>query len=458
MITREILIIDDDENLCRLLKDRIEMDKRFRVFTAQTAKEGMAVVSDKNISVIFLDVQLPDENGLDTLKKMKEHDPEIIVIMITAHGSIHLAVESLQMGAAHFLAKPFPFEQSIQLIDRFIEKQKLVRERFLMREDLPPSLFVGGKSAATRKLFRLVKQVAPTNSTVLISGPSGTGKEIIARMIYHKSQRSEKPFVKIDCTLLSSTILESDLFGHEKGAFTGATKLKRGRVELADGGTIFFDEIGDLPLELQAKLLRVIQYGEFERVGGTKTLKTDLRVLAATNRNLRQLVEEGKFREDLYYRLNVIQLEIPPLRERVEEIPDLISHFIKKYSSELKKNISHISPGVLKRLQQHHWPGNVRELENMIERAIVFATGTVLDSVHFPADIMQTPRAGVAISGVKYKDAVAQFKRNFLVETLKQFNGDVTRTANQIGLPRTYLYQLFKELKIDIRGLKSKEK
>ncbi len=451
----EILIIDDDKNLCRLLKDRIELDKRFTVFTAHTGTNGLALMEKKNISVVFLDLQLPDENGTEILQKIKNTDPDITVIMITAFGSIDLAVQSLQMGASHFLTKPFPFEQSIQLIDRFIKEQELVRERRLYKEETSIYQFVGGKSPVTRKLLQMVEQVAPTSSTVLISGASGTGKELIARMIYQKSQRADKPFVKIDCTVLSSNILESDLFGHEKGAFTSATYLKKGRLELADGGTVFFDEIGDLPMELQAKLLRIIQHGEFERVGGVKTLNTNIRVIAATNRNLKQYVQEGKFREDLFYRLNVINLEIPSLKERIEDLPDLVDHFIDKYNSELKKNVTGVDPEVLHWFRKYSWPGNVRELENLIERGMVFADGHVLGKDLFPTNLRQALPSRPTADVQNYKQAIANFKRSFLIDQLHQVNGDVTRMAKNVDLPRTYLYQLFKELQIDLKEFKS---
>jgi DNA-binding NtrC family response regulator len=375
-----ILIADDHKSTCEGLALALEA-KGHSTQIALDGESAIEAVRKHFFDLLIVDIRMPKRNGVEVLEEVKAISPETIVIMMTAHGTIDVAVEAMQKGAADFITKPYKLEQIELKVERALQQSRMSMENQYLREELEIRYNLDeviGESPEMQAVYATVQTVAPTNSTVLILGESGTGKELIARAIHQHSQRNERAFIKVNCAALAEGVLESELFGHEQGAFTNAVRQKPGRFELANGGTLFLDEIADIPLSTQVKLLRVLQEREFERVGGTKTIRVDVRLIAATNRDLLSLTREGEFREDLYYRLNVVPIEIPPLRERREDIPLLVAHFLRKYNAETGKKINEIHPDVMKMLSAYSWPGNVRELENAIERAVVLARGNAL--------------------------------------------------------------------------------
>lgn len=374
--TGTILIADDEPNIRRVL-EAVLSKEGYQVIAAENAKRALdAVSSNTSIDVLVSDLIMPDMNGVELLEAARQINPSISVIMITAHGTIKSAVDAMRLGAFDYITKPFDMDELKVVVKKALERRRLIDENRELRQQLKTRYRfdnIIGVSSAMQEVFRLVERVAGTRASVLIRGESGTGKELIARALHFNSNRSQNPFVPVACVALSEQLLESELFGHEKGAFTGAVAQKPGRFEMAHTGTLFLDEIGDIPGQVQMKLLRVLQEREFERVGGLKTIKVDVRLVTATNHDLEQAVKDSKFREDLYYRLQVVQIYIAPLRERTEDIPPLVEHFIEKYSSDNGKDIKYVSPEALELMMSYRWPGNVRELENVIERAIVLA-------------------------------------------------------------------------------------
>jgi DNA-binding NtrC family response regulator len=375
-----ILVADDHKGTCEGLALALEA-KGHSTRTALDGETAIELAREFFFDLAIVDIRMPRKNGIEVLEAIKAISPETIVIMMTAFGTIDIAVEAMQKGAVDFVTKPYKLEQIELKVERALQQNRVNMENQYLREELGTRYNLDdviGESQGMKQVYIKVQMVAPTNSTVLILGESGTGKELIARAIHQHSQRKERVFIKVNCAALAEGVLESELFGHEKGAFTNALRQKPGRFELANEGTLFLDEVGDLSPATQAKLLRVLQEKEFERVGGTKTIGVDVRLIAATNRDLPSLINEGKFREDLYYRLNVVPIKIPPLRERREDIPPLVAHFLRKYSSETGKKISEAHPDVMEMLSAYSWPGNVRELENAVERAVVLARGSIL--------------------------------------------------------------------------------
>jgi len=371
-----ILIVDDEPNYQIVLAEILK-DEGYEVFTAESGVAGLPIVYSTDLDLVLSDMKMPGMDGIEFLAKIKEYNRELPVILITAYAEVEKAVEAMRLGAFTYLAKPFSNQQLLASVTKAIEHYGLIREiRRLRAEATPRSGFGGmiGKSPSMRAVYQLIEKVAPTPSSVLITGESGTGKELVARAIHNLSPRKEAPFISVNCAALSEHLLESELFGHEKGAFTDAVAMRKGRFELADTGTLFLDEIGEMPPQLQAKLLRVLQEKSFERVGGSVTQHVDVRILAATNKDLKDEVEKARFREDLYYRLNVIHIHLAPLRERVDDIPALVTHFIEKNSRNLDRNLD-ISPEALRLLVSLPWEGNVRELENTIERAAILCNG-----------------------------------------------------------------------------------
>ncbi|MBM9613951.1 sigma-54-dependent Fis family transcriptional regulator [Desulfobulbus rhabdoformis] len=371
-----ILIVDDEPNYQIVLAELLK-DEGYEVFTADSGKAGLPTVYSTDLDLVISDMKMPGMDGIEFLAKIKEFNRELPVILITAYAEVEKAVEAMRLGAFTYLAKPFSNQQLLASVTKAVEHYGLVREiRRLRAEATPKSGFGGmiGKSPSMRAVYQLIEKVSPTPSSVLITGESGTGKELVARAIHNLSPRKDAPFISVNCAALSEHLLESELFGHEKGAFTDAVVMRKGRFELADTGTLFLDEIGEMPQQLQAKLLRVLQDKSFERVGGTVTQNVDVRILAATNKDLKDEVDKGHFREDLYYRLNVIHIHLTPLRERVDDIPPLVTHFIEKNSKTLGKEFD-ISPEALRLLVSLPWEGNVRELENTIERAAILCNG-----------------------------------------------------------------------------------
>jgi len=371
-----LLIVDDEPNIRRVLS-AVFAKAGYEIFTAENGKKALDVIStEPSLDVMLCDLVMPDLNGVEVLKSAKEINPRLSVVMITAHGTIKTAVDAMKLGAFDYITKPFDMDEIKLIVKNAFERSRLLTENIQLKQELQSRYRFDGIVGASRKMqevFKIVERVAGSNATVLIRGESGTGKELIARAIHYNSTRHDKPFIAVSCAALPETLLESELFGYEKGAFTGAVGQKAGRFELAHHGTLFLDEIPDISPAMQVKMLRVLQEREFERVGGTKPVRVDVRLLAATNRDLEQAVANGEFRPDLYYRLQVIQIFLPPLRERKEDIPTLVEHFIEKFNQENGKNVKFASPEAMDLLMKYNWPGNIRELENAIERGVVLA-------------------------------------------------------------------------------------
>jgi len=393
---KRVLIADDEINIRRVLEAILRRDG-YEVVTAANGEEALAGMS-RDVNTVITDLKMPGLDGMGLLKRLSVDYPDVPVVMITAHGSVESAVEAVKLGAFDYVEKPFDQEQLRQIVG------KALRTHMLSRRDARPEdsstrgrFRLVGESAAIRQVYQVVEKVADTPSTVLITGESGTGKELVARALHEYSSRSGGPFIKINCAAIPKTLMESEMFGYEKGAFTGAVGSKPGRFELAHGGSLFLDEIGEIPVEMQVKLLRVLQESEFERVGGIKTLKVDVRLITATNRDLAAEITAGSFRDDLYYRLNVVPIHLPPLRERREDIPLLVDHFITRFNERLKKQITAATPEAIDCLVSHQWPGNIRELENVIERTILFCEEPFIRVEDLPGELGGTPRQSVAV-------------------------------------------------------------
>ncbi|MCS7280218.1 MAG: sigma-54 dependent transcriptional regulator [Desulfobacterota bacterium] len=436
-----ILVVDDEEIVRESLKEWL-LDDGYKVDTAEDGFQALAKMREKPYDIAIIDLKMPKMDGLELMERMKEVTPETKVIMITAYATVHTAVQAIKMGAYDYLVKPCNPEEISLLIQRLIESQSLVKEVTYLRKRLEEQYRfhdLVSKSHKMQKIFEFAKTIANSSSNVLILGESGTGKELLARAIHNEGPRAKYPFVAVSCVALPETLLESELFGHEKGAFTDAIAQKKGKFEIADKGTIFLDEIGDISPKLQLSLLRVIQEKEIVRVGGEKPIKLDVRIIAATNRDLKKLVHEGKFREDLYYRLNVITIEIPPLRERKEDIPVLVNHFIEKFNVELKKNVQKVSEDAMKMLVKYNWPGNVRELENVIERAMVVCK----DNIIRKEDI------GVLDKDEEYFNlpdkTLRSVEREHILRVLKENDWNIQRSAEILGIDRATLYNKIKK-------------
>jgi DNA-binding NtrC family response regulator len=443
-----ILVVDDDPDIRELLSDRLQF-MRLEVVCAGDGEEALALLRQEAPPLTLLDLQLPRVSGMEVLHAIRRETIETTVIVITALGTPERAVEAMRAGAYDFIPKPLDPAHLEVVINKALERDSLREENRLLHgalDSLDRPLV--GDTPAIQDLVRTAQQAAASNATILLRGESGTGKEILARAIHRWSPRRDRPLVTVNCVALSEELLESELFGHEKGAFTGAHQRKQGKVELANGGTLFLDEIGDIRPALQAKLLRLIQEQEFERVGGTRPIRVDVRFVAATNTDLERAMKEGRFRQDLYYRLNVVPLVLPPLRERKEDVEPLARHFIEKYSAELKRPTKTISPAALAMLTRYEWPGNVRELENAIERAVVLSVDAEIGPKDLP--ILRGEPSDEAPEGASgtYHEAVLQFKRELLRSALAQANGNQTRAAEALGLQRTYLSRLLKDLGI----------
>jgi DNA-binding NtrC family response regulator len=435
----------------------------YAVRTASTAGEGIELAKSVPFDAVILDVMLPDMNGISALEEIRRLDEELPVLMITAFASVETAISAMKRGAFDYITKPFKNDEVLVVLNNATERRRLVAENRALRQNLQASAnrFGGiiGRSGRMRQIFDMVLQVAPSRATVMIQGESGTGKELIARALHVHSTRAEKPFVTVNSGNLPPDLLESNLFGHVKGAFTGAVYPKKGLFELADKGTIFFDEIGNVPLDTQAKLLRVIQEREFMRLGGVETIRVDVRIIAATNVDLQVMIADGRFREDLYYRLNVINMQLPPLRDRKEDIPLLVQHFLEKYGVENQKAGLEITPEALDVLADYDWPGNVRELENVIERAVVLATGPRMDSDLIPENIrtnrsFRLPQINVPPEGIPFREVVSDFEKNLIESTLEAAGGVQKRAAELLQIKPTTLNEMIK--RYDIRPKKKR--
>jgi two-component system, NtrC family, response regulator AtoC len=444
-----ILVVDDDPDIQEVLKDRLE-SLGYRVLVASNGKEGLDLLEKQSPQIVLLDIEMPGMSGLDVLKEIRLREIDVTVVMITAYGTIERAVQAMKEGAYDFIPKPFEPEHIALTVRKALERESLKREVGILSEEVGERyrLVVGG-SAKMNQAIETARKAAGSKATVLLLGESGTGKEIFARAIHNWGEQKGKPFVAINCVGLSKELLESELFGHEKGAFTGAHELKKGKMELAHGGTVFLDEVGDISAELQTKFLRFLQEREFERVGGTKPIHVDVRIVGATNRDMDAAVGEGRFREDLYYRLNVIPITLPPLRERKDDIPELARFFMQRFSLETKKNFNEITEEAQDKLLAHDWPGNVRELANVIERAVVLGQGPKVALQDLPPRIVAAETRARS-AGLSYRDDLTAYRRQLILRALNQTKGNRAAAAKALGLERNYLSRLIKVLRIQL--------
>ncbi|HEX2120678.1 MAG TPA: sigma-54 dependent transcriptional regulator [Thermoanaerobaculia bacterium] len=454
-----ILIVDDEEVLRDVL-DAVLRREGFDIIAASSGEEALNVLDSEEVDLVILDVMLPGISGIDTMRAIRISNPHLPVIIITAFSSIDGAIDAMKQGAFHYIPKPFKNEEVVLTVNKALEQRRLSRENERLKSELSEKYAYSniiGKSEIMRKVFDLIRLAAPSRSNILVQGESGTGKELVAKAIHHASPRARNAFVTVNSGSLPPELLESSLFGHMKGAFTGAIATKRGVFEVADGGSIFLDEIGNINLETQAKLLRVIQEKEFMRLGSVETVKVDVRIIAATNADLHKLMAESRFREDLYYRLNVITIQLPPLRRKREDIPLLVQHFLHKYSEENKRRVKEVTPDAMRILLDHSWPGNVRELENTIERAVVLCTGDRItpellpDYLRYPTRTDQ-PAMVVPIEGISLKDAVSNYERTMILQSLELANGVQKRAAELLQLKPSTLNEMMKRLGIHAKS------
>jgi two-component system response regulator AtoC len=448
----KILIVDDDVDALALMEELFD-NKGYLPITATNGLEALKHIGDDEPDMVITDIRMPEMDGMQLLAELSKRYPHIPVIMITAHGTIEAAVEAIKMGAKDYILKPLRLDEILTKVETIAQLRSLVKENEYLRSRLASQFNIKniiGKSAKINQLFKLIQDVAPTNTTVLIQGENGTGKELIANAIHFNSPNVNKPFIKLNCGVLAETLLESELFGHVKGAFTGAIKDKIGRFELANSGTLFLDEIGEISPNMQVKLLRVLQEGEFERVGGTETIKVDVRIIAATNVNLEERIRDGKFRQDLYYRLNVIPIYVPPLRERKDDIKLLTNHFIEKFEKIHKKKISKLEEDVLAALEEYDWPGNIRELENYLERAIVLNKTGIISRDDFPDTIARTRVPGIEYDTTNgLMPVVEDFERKLILSELEKNHGNKVKTAQHLKLHRSTFMSKLKKYNIN---------
>ena len=451
MDRKSLLIVDDEAGHRQMLRAYLE-DENFQVNEAPDGSQAVTAVQERAFDLVLLDLKMPGMDGLEVLRRMRGITPAMPIIMMTAYGTIEAAVEAIKSGAQDFVAKPLDMEALTLKIRKVLHLNELGKENFLRQERLETKFDfprIIGHSPKMLEVFETLALVAPTEATVLILGESGTGKELIADAIHQNSPRWQKTLVKLNCAALQESLLESELFGHERGAFTGAVSRKEGRFKLADGGTIFLDEIADMTLNTQAKMLRVLQEKEFEPVGGTRTLKVDVRVIAATNKDLPQEVQASHFREDLYYRLNVVSLTVPPLRERREDIPPLVEYFIKIYAERNQRPIKGMEPRVLDAFQRYHWPGNVRELENAIERAVILCTGEYIRFEDLPLTLRSAgPQVVTGEVGIKAGLSVREMEKQLILKTLEETEGNKSKAARLLGISRRTLLNKIQEYRI----------
>jgi two-component system response regulator AtoC len=448
-----ILIVDDEVDALDLMEELFQKNG-YDTYAASNGVEALNILRETEIDIMISDILMPEMDGMILLETVRKKYPEISIIMITAHGNIENAVEAMKKGAKDYILKPLRLDEIVAKVETISQLKTLIREnRYLKDKLLKKFNFenIIGKNKKMQDLFELVRDIAKTNSTILIRGESGTGKELIANAIHFNSDRIEKPFVKVNCAVLAENLLESELFGHVKGSFTGAIRDKVGRFELAHGGTIFLDEIGDISPNMQLKLLRVIQEGEFERVGGNETKKVDVRILAATNRNLEEAMKSGNFRQDLYYRLNVIPLDVPPLRERKDDIPLLVAYFLEKFNVDFKKTISAVDDEAMSYLQSYEWPGNIRELENLMERAIVLNKSGILKIKDFPIFVSQNEAEEEINININndLTEVVDNFEKKIILKALRENNFNKLRTAEKLGIHRSTFMSKLKKYEIN---------
>jgi two-component system nitrogen regulation response regulator NtrX len=452
-----ILIVDDEESVRRSIAD-VLADEGHRPVLASGADEADREISTSSPDLVLLDVAMPGRDGLALLESLRASHPQLPVVMMSGHGTIETAVRATKLGAYDFLEKPLSYDKLLLRIEHGLERARLAQENHELRQALLGETEIIGDAPVMAKLKEQIEIAAPTEGWVLITGENGTGKELVARWVHIRSKRSSGPFIAVNCAAIPEELIESELFGHEKGAFTGAIQKKRGRFEMADGGTIFLDEIGDMSLMTQAKILRILQEHRFERVGGTETIEVNVRVIAATNKDLQVEMAQGRFREDLFYRLNVIPFHVPALRERREDIPKLVERFLAEYAADSGRPPKSIAPKALAKLQEYAWPGNVRELQNLTERLVLMTPGDVIEVADLPAQIASAERsARPSAKENTLASARAAFEREWLLEKLAQFGWNISRTAESVGLARESLSRKLKSLRIDVDSERARD-
>ncbi len=449
-MSARILIVDDERTIRHTLSTVLE-EEGFQTDIAENGDMALQKIRERDFDLVITDLRMPGMEGLELLEKIKLMAPRTSVMIITAYGSLESAIQALRLGAYDYIVKPLDFEDVLLRIKRLMEHRELIQENQILREAVEKKYSFSniiGESPAMKRVFRMIQKVSRTKGNVLITGKSGTGKELVARAIHFHSPRKNRPFVAINCGAIVDTLMESELFGHKKGAFTGATRDKDGYFKVADGGTLFLDEVGEIPLHLQVKLLRAIETGEITPVGATEPISVDVRIIAATHRDLAGEVEKGNFREDLYYRLNVIEIKLPSLSERKEDIPLLVHHFIEKYNRELNRRIRGVDNETMKILMNYEWKGQIRELENVIERALILAEGDRITPQDLPANLVQEARY-LEANPATLKHALAQFEKQHIRKILKEAGGDKEKAARLLGIGLSSLYR-----KIEAYGLK----
>jgi two-component system nitrogen regulation response regulator NtrX len=451
-----VLVVDDEKSILESLEG-ILSDEGFEVITAESGVEALEKIQEVIPDLILLDIWMPGMDGIETLQKIKEGYPHLQVVVMSGHGNIETAVKATKIGAYDFIEKPLSLEKLLLSVNNALDYYRLEEEISLFKEKEKDKYNLTGNSKAITQLKEQIRIVAPTNAWVLISGENGTGKEIVAHTIHRLSPRNQKPMVEVNCAAIPEDLIESELFGHEKGAFTGASTMRKGKFDKANDGTIFLDEIGDMSLKAQSKTLRILQEQKFERVGGIRTIKVDVRVIAATNKDLEAEIENGTFREDLYFRLNVIPMRVPPLREHVEDIPELVEEFLKEFLRNTNMELKKISEEAINSLKKYDWPGNVRELKNLVERLMIMTPGEVIRANNIPAPFNGSTDIGEGFESAfvvdTLKEARNKFERAFIENKLKKFAGNISQTAEAIGIERSNLHK-----KIKAYGLTSHSK
>ena len=455
---KHVLIVDDEESI-RSSLDGILQDEGYRTSVAASGEDALSLLREELPDLVLLDIWMPGLDGLETLRRARDLAPEQVVIMMSGHGTIETAVKATKLGAFDFIEKPLSLEKLLLSIQNALKIGQLVEENRFLKAKIAKEYDMVGNSREISLLKEQIAIAAPTSGWVLITGENGTGKELVARAIHNQSRRREKPFVEVNCAAIPEELIESELFGHERGAFTGATTQRKGKFDLAHEGTLFLDEIGDMSLKTQAKVLRILQERKFERVGGSKTIEVDVRVIAATNKDLEEEIRQGSFREDLYYRLNVLPFHVPPLRERREDIPRLVSHFLDYFCSKEGREIKTITPAALTTLQGYSWPGNVRELKNIVERLVIMTPDTSIQETHLPPSMRSKksqpsdPR-GASLAGVdasNFKEAKEEFEKEFILQKLEEHDWNISRTAEAIDIERSNLHRKIKSFGIELR-------
>ena len=465
-MSASILVVDDEDAIVSSLSSILQ-DEGYEVSVAKSGVEALKIYTTDPPDLALLDIWMTEMDGLETLRRIKELVPTAQVMMMSGHGSIETAVKAIKLGAYDYIEKPLSLENVTLRVKHALEQYRLEEENRSLRTKVQRKFELVGQSPAMQQLRQLIDTAGPTNSRVLIGGENGTGKELVARAIHLQSARADRPFVAVNCAAIPETLIESELFGHEKGSFSGATSMKRGQFEQADGGTLFLDEIGDMSLSTQAKVLRALQEQQFTRVGGTKLLKVDVRVLAASNKDLMKEIEKGAFREDLYYRLNVVPIVVPPLRERREDIPLLIRHFMKLHTEEQGLRVKEITPEAMNVFQQYEWPGNIRELRNLIERLMIMVAGPVIDTAQANMSLQVKASVAATIGGVaaaapavnplftqpfdSLRDARNAFEKEYIARKLREHHWNISRTAEELKIERSHLHRKIKLLDVEMR-------